>query len=305
MSNQQITLSVTGMTCANCAAAIERRLNKKTPGVINANVNFAVETVSVEFLKEETNKEKIIESIRFAGYDVLPEKEESDQQITLDAEISNQKNKFLIGLGFALPLFLLSMLRDFQLLGNWAFDTWILWLMLGLATPVQFYTAWDYYVGSYKSLRNKTANMDVLVALGSSVAYFYSIIVTLYMTYDSTIVGHHVYFETSAVIITLIKLGKLIEVRAKGKTGSAIKKLIGLKPKIARVLRNNQEFDIPISEVKVSEVIVVRPGEKIAVDGIVVDGESSIDESMITGESIPVDKKKGDTVIGASHTGNG
>jgi len=300
MSNQQITLSVTGMTCANCAAAIERRLNKKTPGIINANVNFAIETVSVVYLSEETDTEKIVESIRFAGYDVLPEKEDSDEQITLQKEISNQKNKFLIGLGFALPLFLLSMLRDFQLLGDWAYQNWFLWLMWGLATPVQFYTAWDYYVGSYKSLRNKTTNMDVLVALGSSVAYFYSIFVMVNLMLDSSLLGHHVYFETSAVIITLIKLGKLIEVRTKGKTGSAIKKLIGLKPKTARVVRDNREIDIPIKEVKVGDLIVIRPGQKIAVDGIVVNGDSSIDESMLTGESIPVDKSIGDTVFGAT-----
>jgi len=172
--------------------------------------------------------------------------------------------------------------------------------MWGLASPVQFYTAWDYYVGSYKSLRNKTANMDVLVALGSSMAYVYSIFVTFYLTFDSIILGYHVYFETSAVIITLIKLGKLIEVRAKGKTGSAIKKLIGLKPKIARVERDNKELDIPIKEVVVGDLIIVRPGEKIAVDGVLVDGQSSVDESMLTGESIPVDKSKGDKVIGAT-----
>jgi len=300
MSNEQIILSVSGMTCANCAAAIERRLNKKTPGVINANVNYAVESVSVEYLPNETDRDKIIESIRFAGYDVLPEKEESDDQASFEAEIKNQKNKFLVGLSFALPLFLLSMLRDFQILGDWAYQTWVLWLMWGLASPVQFYTAWDYYVGSYKSLRNKTANMDVLVALGSSMAYVYSIFVTFYLTFDSIILGYHVYFETSAVIITLIKLGKLIEVRAKGKTGSAIKKLIGLKPKIARVERDNKELDIPIKEVVVGDLIIVRPGEKIAVDGVLVDGQSSVDESMLTGESIPVDKSKGDKVIGAT-----
>ena len=302
MSKEQLTLSVTGMTCANCAATIERRLNKKTPGVINANVNFAIETVSVEYLPDETDREKIVESIRFAGYDVIEESSDSDneEQISHDKEINNQTNKFLIGLGFALPLFLLSMFRDFQLLGDWAYQTWVIWLMWILATPVQFYTGWDYYVGGYKSLRNLSANMDVLVALGSSVAYFYSIIVTFYLSFDSTILGNHVYFETSAVIITLIKLGKLIEVRAKGKTGSAIKKLIGLKPKIARVVRDNQELDIPLNEVLVGDLIVVRPGEKISVDGVVVDGQSSVDESMLTGESIPVDKIKGSKVIGAT-----
>ena len=299
MSKEQITLPVTGMTCANCAAAIERRLNKKTPGVVNANVNFAIESVAVEYLPDETDKEKIIESIRFAGYDVIEEKD-SSEEISHEKEITNQTNKFLIGLGFALPLFLLSMLRDFQLLGDWAYQTWVLWLMWALATPVQFYTGWDYYIGSYKSLRNLSANMDVLVALGSSVAYFYSIFVMVYLTFDSSVLGHHVYFETSAVIITLIKLGKLIEVRAKGKTGSAIKKLIGLKPKTARVVRNNQEIDIPKKDVKVGDLIVVRPGEKIPVDGVVVDGQSSIDESMLTGESLPVDKKKGDAVIGST-----
>jgi P-type Cu+ transporter len=298
--NEQITLSVTGMTCANCAATIERRLNKKTPGVMNASVNFAVETVSVDYLANETDRQKIIESIRFAGYDVIENTENSEDEISNEKEITNQRNKFLTGLVFALPLFLLSMLRDFQLLGDWAYQTWVLWLMWGLATPVQFYTGWDYYVGGYKSLRNLSANMDVLVALGSSVAYFYSIFVLVYLTFDSTILGHHVYFETSAVIITLIKLGKLIEVRAKGKTGSAIKKLIGLKPKTARVVRNNQELDIPIKEVVVGDLIVVRPGEKIPVDGVVVDGQSSVNESMLTGESIPVDKSSGNKVIGAT-----
>ena len=302
MSNKQITLSLSGMTCTNCAATIERRLNKKTPGVINANVNYAIESVSVEYLPDETNREEIIESIRFAGYDVISENNGADgeEEIAHEKEISNQKNKFLIGLSFALPLFLLSMSRDFQLLGDWAYQTWVLWFMWILATPVQFYTGWDYYVGGYKSLRNFSANMDVLVALGSSVAYFYSIFVTFYLTFNSTLLGHHVYFETSAVIITLIKLGKLIEVRAKGKTGSAIKKLIGLKPKTAKVVRNNVEMDVPLNDVVIGDIVIVRPGEKIPVDGIVIDGESSVDESMLTGESIPVDKEKGNKVIGST-----
>ena len=302
MSNKQITLSVSGMTCTNCAATIERRLNKKTPGVINANVNYAIESVSVEYLSDEINREEIIESIRFAGYDVISENSGADgeEEIAHEKEISNQKNKFLIGLSFALPLFLLSMSRDFQLLGDWAYQAWVLWFMWILATPVQFYTGWDYYVGGYKSLRNFSANMDVLVALGSSVAYFYSIFVTFYLTFNSTILGHHVYFETSAVIITLIKLGKLIEVRAKGKTGSAIKKLIGLKPKTAKVVRNNVEMDVPLNDVVIGDIVIVRPGEKIPVDGIVIDGESSVDESMLTGESIPVDKAKGNNVIGST-----
>jgi len=298
MPAEKITLGVTGMTCANCAATIERRLNKKTPGVIKANVNFAIETVSVEYLPDQVDKDKIIESIRFAGYDVLPEKIESDDKT--EKEIKDQKYKFITGVVFALPLFLLSMSRDFHLLGDWAYQTWVIWFMWLLATPVQFYTAWDYYIGGFKSLRNLSTNMDVLVALGSSVAYFYSVIVTFYLTFHSAALGHHVYFETSAVIITLIKLGKLIEVRAKGKTGSAIKKLIGLKPKTARVIRNNEQIDIPLNKVIVGDTIIIRPGEKIPVDGKIIEGKSTVDESMLTGESLPVDKQPGDKVIGAT-----
>jgi P-type Cu+ transporter len=165
---------------------------------------------------------------------------------------------------------------------------------------VQFYVGWDYYVGAYKSLRNGSANMDVLVAMGTSVAYFYSIAVLIALTFDYHELGHHVYFETSAAIITLIVLGKLLEVRAKGRTSEAIKKLMGLQAKTARVVRDGQEQDIPIAEVVVGDLVIVRPGEKAPVDGVVVDGRSSMDESMITGESLPVAKAIGDPIIGAT-----
>ncbi len=174
------------------------------------------------------------------------------------------------------------------------------WLFLVLATPVQFYVGWDYYTGAYKSLRNGSANMDVLVALGSSVAYFYSVAVLLAKTAGSMALGHHLYFETSAMIITLIVAGKLMEAQAKGRTSAAIKQLIGLQPKTARVVRGGVESDIPVAEVVVGDVLRVRPGEKIPVDGRVVDGRSSVDESMITGESLPVGKQTGDPVIGAT-----
>ena len=165
---------------------------------------------------------------------------------------------------------------------------------------MQFYVGWDYYVGAYKSLRNGSANMDVLVAMGSSVAYVYSVAVLIALTMGSTALGMHVYFETSAAIITLIVLGKLLEARAKGRTSEAIKKLIGLQAKTARVERNGVEFDVPMAEVVTGDLVIVRPGEKIPVDGIVANGRSSVDESMITGESLPVSKSVGDEVIGAT-----
>jgi Cu+-exporting ATPase len=186
------------------------------------------------------------------------------------------------------------MARDFSLLGAWSHAPWVNYLFFALATPVQFYTGRDYYVGAYKSLRNKSANMDVLVALGSSVAYFYSIVVMV------GLLGGHVYFETSAAIITLIKVGKLLEVRAKGKTSEAIKALMGLQAKTARVERDEVEVDIPTDQVQVGDIVIVRPGEKVPVDGIVVNGSSALDESLLTGESLPVDKKVGDEVIGAT-----
>ncbi|MEK6256894.1 MAG: copper-translocating P-type ATPase, partial [Chloroflexota bacterium] len=196
---------------------------------------------------------------------------------------------------FTVPLFLLSMGRDFGLLPNAiAQSAWIPWVMFALATPVQFYVGWQYYVGGYKALRNGSANMDVLIAMGSSSAYFYSIPVLL------GLIPGHVYFETGAVIITLIRLGKFLEARAKGLTSEAIKKLMGLRAKLARVVRDGQEMEISAEEVLVGDIVIVRPGEKFPVDGVVVEGRSFADESMLTGESLPVGKGPGDPVTGAT-----
>jgi Cu+-exporting ATPase len=196
-------LGLTGMTCANCAMTIERTLKKKVPGVIAASVNFASEKASVEYFAAVTNVEAMIAAIQGAGYNAFPagetEEGEDAEQAARRAEIAAQTRKFLVGLACTLPLFLLSMGRDFGLVGNWSHAPWVNWLFLALATPVQFYTGWDYYTGGWKSLRLRTANMDVLVALGSSVAYLYSLAVLLLPS-----PAHHVYFETSAVIITLI-----------------------------------------------------------------------------------------------------
>jgi len=295
----QVELPITGMTCANCAATVERTLNRKVDGVVQANVNFATERATIEYIPGVASVAAMIHAVEEAGYGVVraaaQEQLEDVEAQARQAEIADQTRKFWVGVIFALPLFLLSMARDFGLLGLWARAPWVNWLFLALAAPVQFYTGWDYYVGSYHALRNRTANMDVLVAMGSSVAYLYSLVVLLF-----PVEGQHVYFETSAVIITLIKLGKLLEARAKGQTGEAIRRLMGLRPKTARVVRDGVEVDVPIEQVRVGDMVVVRPGERIPVDGIVAEGHSAVDESMLTGEPIPVDKSAGDEVTGAT-----
>jgi Cu+-exporting ATPase len=304
VATTRIEMPVTGMTCANCAANVERALNKKVPGVLQASVNFASERVLVEYIPGALDVEDIVAAIEKAGYGAIAPTEgwdeEDAEQKARDAEIRDQTRKFAVGVLFALPLFILSMSRDFGLVGPWSHAPWVNWLFWALATPVQFYTGWDYYVGGFKSLRNKSANMDVLVAMGSSVAYVYSLAV-LFLPF----LGEHVYFETSAVIITLIKLGKMLEARTKGRTGGAIRKLIGLRPKTATVLVDGVEKEIPLTRVKVSDTVMVRPGERIPVDGLVLDGRSAVDESMLSGEPLPVDKQPGDTVVGGTINGEG
>jgi Cu+-exporting ATPase len=304
VTTAKLEMPVTGMTCANCAANIERALNKKTAGVVTAAVNFATERVSVEYVPGVLNTDDIVTAIEKAGYGAIPPEEgfdeEDAEQKARDAEIKDQTRKFAVGVLFALPLFVFSMGRDFGLIGQWSHAPWVNWLFWALATPVQFYTGWDYYRGGLKSLRNKSANMDVLVAMGSSVAYFYSLAVILF-----PVLGGHVYFETSAVIITLIKLGKMLESRTKGRTGGAIRKLIGLRPKTATILDNDVEKEIPLTRVKVGDTVIVRPGERIPVDGLVLDGQSAVDESMLSGEPLPVDKQPGDTVVGGTINGQG
>ena len=299
----EIELPITGMHCVNCAATVEKTLNKLQPNVVSASVNFATEKAQIAYIPGQVTPANLIAAIEGAGYGVV----EADPDQLVDAEgaareteIHEQTRKFWTGVAFSFPLFLFSMARDFALLGAWSDALWGNWLMFALATPVQFYVGWDYYTGGFKALRNGAANMDVLVAMGSSAAFFYSLPVTIALTLGSTALGSHVYFETSAVIITLIKLGKLLEVRAKDQTGAAIKKLMGLQAKTACVVRNGGEIDIPIEQVVVGDEVIVRPGERIPVDGVIIDGNSTVDESMLTGESIPVDKVKGDPVIGAT-----
>jgi len=299
-----VEIPVTGMTCVNCAMTIERALNKKVPGVVKASVNFATERASVEYIPTITSLDDMIAAIERAGYGAIrPDETFEGEDVELaarKAEIKNQTRRFLVGVLFTAPLFFLSMGRDFGLFGLWSHAVWVNWLFLALATPVQFYTGWDYYTGGWKSLKNGSANMDVLVAMGSSVAYFYSLAVLLYSP-----LGEHVYFETSAVIITLIKLGKMLESRTKGRTGGAIRKLMGLRPKTATILEDGKEREIPLSRVKVGDVVIVHPGERIPVDGVILEGESAVDESMLTGEPIPVDKYPKAKLAGGTINGEG
>ncbi len=300
----KLELGLSGMSCANCAATIERTLNRKVPGVVAAAVNFASERAVVEFLPQTVTAAEMVAAVDAAGFgatvpDDSPEAEDAEAGARR-REIADQTRKFLVGLLCAAPLFLLSMGRDFGLTGPWSHAPWVNWLFLTLATPVQFYTGWDYYVGGVKSLRNRSANMDVLVAMGSTVAYGYSLALLFF-----PVLGHHVYFETSAVIITLIKLGKLLESRTKGRTGGAIRKLIGLRPKTALVVHDGVEKEIPLSQVRVGERVIVKPGGRIPVDGVVVEGESAVDESMLSGEPLPVDRRTGDRLVGGSINGAG
>ncbi len=291
-------LPITGMTCANCVNTVERTLNKKVLGILEATVNFATEKATVKYVPGAVTRADMVAAIEQAGYGVVQADSAEElvdaEKEAREQEIWEQTRKLQIGIIFTVPLFIFSMSRDFGLLGTWAHASWVHYFFWLLATPVQFYTGWDYYVGGFKSLRNKSANMDVLVALGSSVAYFYSIAVTL------GLLEGHVFFETSAAIITLIKVGKLLEAQAKGKTSEAIKALMGLQAKTARVERNGQEIDIPTDQVVIGDIVIIRPGEKFPIDGVVVGGSSSVDESLLTGESLPVDKKMGDEVIGAT-----
>lgn len=299
-----LDLPITGMTCANCAKAVRRALNK-VDGVLAADVNYATEHASVTLAVGAADRHDLVQAVEQAGYGVVEVEDEDEledaEAKAREAELQHQMHRFVVGAIFAFPLMIISMSRDFGLLGAWADAAWVNYLFWLMATPVQFYVGWDYYIGAYKSIRNGAANMDVLVAMGSTTAYLYSIPITLGVKG----LGHHVYFETAAVIITLIVLGKVLEARAKGRTSEAIKKLIGLQPRTARVVRDGVEQDIPISQVRHGDVVMVRPGEKIPVDGIVLDGHSAVDESMLTGEPLPVNKAPGDTVTGATLNKNG
>ncbi len=304
-------LPILGMTCANCANTVERTL-KRLPGVHSAGVNYASERASVDYVPGAASIAEMIAAVRKAGYDVATtagasqDAADDAEARAREAEIAGRRKRFIVGLLFATPAFVLSMSRDFgllnALLGVSAMDAMhgspvnavVNWLLFALALPVQAYVGWPYYAHGYKSLRNGSANMDVLVALGSSVAFVYSVAVTVGLTHG------HVYFETAAVILALITVGKYLESRAKGRASDAIKSLLRLQPRTARVVREGREQDIAVEQIAVGDVLIARPGERIAVDGVVIEGYSAVDESMITGESVPRDKRPGDPVIGGT-----
>jgi Cu+-exporting ATPase len=293
------------MTCAACANRIEKGLNK-LPGVTKATVNFALETAHVEYSPSEVQTKDMIQKVEKIGYKAQVKDEIGKDTDHRQKEIKKQTRKFVLSGLLSLPL-LWAMVSHFSFTSFiWLPEIFMNpWFQLALATPVQFIIGGHFYVGAYKALRNKSANMDVLVALGTSAAYFYS----LYLTLTSISQGAHhqveLYYETSAVLITLIILGKLFEAHAKGRSSEAIKKLMGLQAKTALVVRNGEEVQVPIEEVATEDVFIVKPGDKIPVDGEVVEGTSAVDESMLTGESIPIEKRTGDSVIGATINKNG
>jgi Cu+-exporting ATPase len=288
-----LTLPIKGMHCANCANAIEKAL-RRVEGVLEANVNLATERATVRFVPGLAQVGAIKAAIVDAGYEVIEtagaEAPEDVERQARQAEIERQRRLLIIGLIFTIPAFILSMGIGFMLIPEFAGFKVVL---LALVTPVQFYVGRQFYIGAYKSLRAGSANMDVLIALGSSAAYVYSLATTF-------LIEGHVYYETGAVIITLIILGKFLEARAKGRTSDAIRKLMDLSPKTARVLRDGIEVEIAASAVQVGDRLIVRPGERIPVDGIIVEGRSAVDESMLTGESVPAEKGVGAEVIGAT-----
>lgn len=278
--------SVTGMHCASCALTIEKNLDKE-PGVKKATVNYATEKATVDFEDKAIDDKKIIDVIKKSGYEAVPmEKVDQAKKISRNDEIRKERNRFILSLILATPVLILSMI-----LMDKSFTSRVVQSLL--AGVIQFYIGFRFYRGAWYAMRNKTADMDTLVAIGTSAAFFYSLATTYIIEGD-------VFYETSALLITFIVLGKYLEARAKGRTGDAIKKLLKLQAKDALVDRDGKEFKVAIDHVKVGDIVIVKPGEKIPVDGEIIEGYSSVDESMVSGESIPVEKKAGDKVIGAT-----
>jgi Cu+-exporting ATPase len=295
------------MSCAGCARNIEKAI-KVVPGMTEVSVNFAAEQATVEYDTRKTNLEKIQDAVEAAGYSAYSLKEEmitGEDDAEKAAQLAESRElltKVVVGgvISVVLVVGSLSMMTGIELplipalLSNW-------WFQLVLTAPVQFWCGYSFYVNSWKALKRHAATMDTLISLGTSAAYFYSVFATVFPNFlISQGLMSEVYYETAAVVITLILLGRLFENRARSQTTDAIRKLIGLQARDARVIRNGQEIDVPLQEVRLNDVILVRPGEKIPTDGEVISGASSVDEAMVTGESLPVKKQPGDEVIGAT-----
>ncbi len=285
-------LAIKGMHCASCATILTRAL-QKVQGVQSASVNYSTEKAAITYDEKKAGTKELIAAVAAKGYSAFPldqKKGASNAEAFQKEELKNLKTLFAVSCIFTIPIVIIGMILMWIGI-DVPYKDYLLWI---LATPVQFVVGWQFYKGTWVALKNKSANMDTLIALGTTAAYIFSVYVVL----TNPEMGQ--YFEVSAILITLVLLGKLLEAKAKGKTSEAIKRLMSLSPKIATVIRNGKEEKIPVDLVKEGELIIVKPGEKIPVDGIITDGYSSIDESMVTGESIPVEKKKGDAVIGAT-----
>ncbi len=303
-----LTLKLRGMSCASCASNIEEAI-RSVPGVSECNVNFGAEQATVKYNPQKTNLEKIQQAVEEAGYSAYSLQEQEMITGEDDAEKAARKAEsrdllFKVVVGGVISIILivgsLPMMTGLHLpwIPAWLHNSWF---QLILTAPVQFWCGYRFYINAWKAFKRHAATMDTLIALGTSAAYFYSLFATLFPNFlINQGLMPEVYYETAAVVITLILLGRLFENRAKGQTSEAIRKLIGLQARDARVIRDGQEMDIPIAEVQINDVILVRPGEKIPVDGEVVEGNSTVDEAMVTGESLPVKKQPGDEVIGAT-----
>jgi len=301
----QVTLPIKGMSCAACVANVQDTLNS-LEGVLTASVNFATEKAIVDYFPFQVGIRDFKKVVKEAGYDVIEAEKGEDivekEQREREAAYLDLKTKVIVGAVLAVPLMLLMQWHHIGLsriipLSKQA--NFILQFLI--ATPVQFWIGRQFFSGALAAARHRTTNMNTLIAIGTSSAYIYSVVAVFFPSvFEIKGYSADVYFDTSATIIVLVLLGRLFEARAKGHTSEAIKKLIGMQPKTARVLKNGSEADIPVEDVETGDIIVVRPGEKIPVDGIVKEGHSSVDESMVSGESLPIEKNVGDTVIGAT-----
>lgn len=294
------TFSIKGMHCASCVVLLEDSLSK-VPGVLKATVNLATEKATVAYDSDKVTNDHLESAVSNVGYQALIKDEvqhQADEQEEKKKELQDLKIKVIVSL-FLGGLILWGSFPGLMSTAPKILQNFLVQLIL--ATPVQFWAGWGFYQATIPALKHRTANMDTLVAIGTTVAYAYSAFVTLFpKIVESVGIEAFPYFDVATIIIGLILLGRYFEAKAKAGTSEAIKKLIGLQAKTARVIRDNKEIDIPIDDVQIGDVIRVRPGEKIPVDGVIIDGFSSVDESMVTGESIPVDKTKGDTVVGAT-----
>ncbi|MGD0817319.1 MAG: heavy metal translocating P-type ATPase [Methanomassiliicoccales archaeon] len=298
----EVTISIGGMTCASCALTVEEAV-MNLDGVLSATVNLATEKLTIRYDPQKARLPQMKKAIIDAGYEVL-ELQDSDQEKEVRAkELHRQRSLLVSALALAIPIMVLMLLMQFTSLGQVQFlMDWGNLILFVVATPVQFIIGYQFYSGTYKALRNKRANMDTLIAVGTSAAYFYSVAVTFF---PSSFINTSVYFDTSTMIIALILFGKYLEAKAKSRTSEAIRRLIDLQAKTAIIIRDGVEVQVQADELDVMDVMVVRPGEKIATDGLVIEGQSSVDESLLTGESMPVSKSENSEVIGGTINKNG